>query len=301
MPGLKEMDTGRRSLAPASMAKRSSKRCSSSASSGTTSALAGGESTRNAEPERTGTRVLFKTAGAWSCIAISRVVPEPPNNPSADPLDFTRSRRVEVTHDEFDRGVFVEPDRHTEAAESPWVHDVIELDVGIQRAVVDRNDPLQAGRLDLPEMSELVGKLGEIFEQPAVLWPQFEARQHYLTAGLGRVGEAGFVKVFVVARQAAIRTEARRTRHLELRHGADDSSFHRPTLLILRAGRAPVGVPDAPSVLNPCREMCSSPWNSETSVICIRIARRRLETPDSEFLRPARRRPPGKCVRQNRG
>src|SRR6266498_539526 len=163
MPGLKEMDTGRRSLAPASMAKRSSKRCSSSASSGATSALAGGESTRNAEPERTGTRVLFKTAGMWSGIAISRVVPEPANNPSADPFDFfSRLRRgvVDVAHHEFDRGIFVEPDRHPEAAPSPGVHDVIEVDVGIERAVVDCNDPLQAGRLDLPEIApEQIGEL----------------------------------------------------------------------------------------------------------------------------------------------
>src|SRR5437773_1121051 len=270
------MRTGRRSLAPASRAKRSSKRCSSSASSGTTSALAGGESTRNAGPDRTGTRVLFKPAVAWSGIAISRVVPKPSNNPSADPFDFSRGRRgvVDVTHNEFDRSVFVEPDRHTEAAESPRVHDVIELDVGIKRSVVDRNDPLQAGRLDLPEMTKMVRKLGEVFEQPAVLWLQFEARQHHLTAGRGRVGEAGFVKMFVIARHAAIRTEVRRARQVELRHGADDAALHRPTLLILRAVRAPVGVPDRPSVLNPCSEMCSSPWNSETSVICIRIALR---------------------------
>ena len=99
---------------------------------------------------------------------------------------------------------------------------------------------------------EQVGKLGEIFEQPAVLRWQFESApappDGRARAALSRSSEAGFVKMFVIARQAAVRAEVRSPHHVELRQRADMM----PPFIdvnLLRARPGAVGVPGVPSVL----------------------------------------------------
>src|SRR6266545_686092 len=186
IPGLKKIVTGRRSLAPDSTAKRSSTRCSSSANSGVTSACSGGETTRLAAPDRTGTRTSSEPAAARGDIAIRGVIPIPAGDPSADAVNRVPGR-FHVTHvpnDKFNRSVFVEPNGHWKAAKAPGIHDMLEVDIGIKGPAVHLDQPLQPRGINQRQAppESVPDKLREVFEDPTVLRLQFEARQEHFSA-----------------------------------------------------------------------------------------------------------------------
>ena len=102
-------------------------------------------------------------------MAVDGVVPESTDNPAADSADSSLRpvgwRMPDVADRELDSCVFVKADRDAEATVAPGIDDVLERHVRIDGTVVDRDNPLQARRLDLGGViPKEVAKLGEIFE-----------------------------------------------------------------------------------------------------------------------------------------
>src|SRR6266545_1831643 len=254
IPGLKKIVTGRRSLAPDSTAKRSSTRCSSSASSGVTSACSGGETTRLAAPDRTGTRTSPEPAAARRDMAIRGVVPEPARDAPADRQDRAGLRLVvaDVAHDELDGCAFIQPDGHRAATEPPRVDDVFEIEIRVERPAVDQQPPLHARRGDTRKRLGIpvADELGKIFEHAAVVHRQVESGENHLAPGIRRVRDSRIVEIVAVHGNAAEGIGPAVFGRFEIRRAMEGAAVHR-RILLMRARRwyEPVGVPGAPSVL----------------------------------------------------
>src|SRR6266540_5245365 len=106
--------------------------------------------TLKAAPDRTGTRPLTEPAAARRDMAIRGVVPEPARDAPADRQDRAGLRLVvaDVAHDELDGCACIQPDGHPAATEPPRVDEVFEIEIRVERPVVDQKPPLHARRGD---------------------------------------------------------------------------------------------------------------------------------------------------------
>src|SRR5262245_26928270 len=260
-PGLKTTGTGCRSPNPASVANRSRTRSSSTASAGITSASCGGEATRYALPEGTGTgRKLFSDAGRGD-IAVGLVKPVPPDQAAAHDLHRIGRLRVHLADDQLDCRPFFQPNRYCEAAGAPGVHDTIQLLVRKHGLAVLEDPPDQATRPELGRgLGVQVRELGEVQQLAAVLRRRGETGQHATARELVHVEDAGDVEILRVERDAAGRAPGGWRRLLTPLPRLDRLHCAAPSLL--SAGRrylrrrpvgggvaAAVGVPGAPRTL----------------------------------------------------
>src|SRR5262245_41377866 len=266
-PGRKTTATGCRSPNPASVANRSRTRRSSAASTGVTSAFSGGEATRYALPEVTGTGRGPASGAGRGDIAVGLVKPEAADQAAAHDLHRLHRvgrvgrLRVHLADDQLDRRPFFQPDRDREAAGAPGVHDTIQLLVRKHGLAVLQEPPGQAARPELGwGLGVQVRELGEVQQLAAVLRRQGVPGQHAAARELVDVEDAGDVEILRVERDAAGRAPGGRRRLLTQLPGLD--RLHRAAPSLLSAERrylprrpagggvaADVGVPGAPSTL----------------------------------------------------
>src|SRR5262245_11010476 len=94
-------------------------------------------------------------------VAVEIVVPIASHDPTADlayrpALRSARRSLVDASNHELDEGALVEADHEWKAAVAPRVHDVIQIEIRIDRLPVRSDLPAQSGRVD-PRSAHRVG------------------------------------------------------------------------------------------------------------------------------------------------